>query len=731
MKRKGIIIALTLMSIGFALVTATLTINGVINLGFDAEDFDVYFSDAYLNEEQHKEFITQDGKNITFQTTLKSINERSILKYEVMNNSKQYDAEVTISCTPENDELLTITNNIDSTTITAQSKKEGNLTITLKKSVVEDISKDINCQLTINAIERTSKEEQQEASTYSFGGILMNSDETPIANSKVIVYSKVPHEVTTDENGYLYVEGLDRGSHEIYYVNGEVDASDKEAVKEAALASGNITTSYTSTEIKLNNGYEIKDVSVGKTSELIIASLETDVIDKKIVNGNTVTFPISGEYSNILCESEELPIEVNEEQVTIDNVNKSTKCYLSNDIYQTANKLKDEYERGFIKVLKNISGTNALRFHKETTMDIDGHEVKINYAVDAGIASYANLTLKDSRGTGKIINETMDAIAIGSPNITINTSVNIEAERSALRIYTGGINSVINVNGGNLKCTNVKNGEEGCVFASKTNEEIILNNVSIDAQNYFGSANGGGKITLNSGTIKCNYGISVEKNSVFNMNGGKIEAQETAIKTYGTTTITNGELSSINNYTIENIGTLNLNGQNATFSENGEYQNGIYLYGEGPNHATIHSHVGNVIINGGTIIHGDSKASEVTWRQHSLRLDKGSATINGGYFESKAKLVEDVKSGSIYLNEQVGTVNIKNVEVKNKLFINHNSANQTGPIVNICSGNIDIIRITQYAKLIYRQNDLQLGQIISHDGTDYHNVLISDDLTCE
>ncbi len=704
------------MSIGFALVTATLTINGVINLGFDAEDFDVYFSDAYLNEIQHKEFITQDGKNITFQTTLKSINEQSILKYEVMNNSKQYDAEVTISCTPENDELLTISNDIDSTTIQAQSKKEGNLTITLKKSVVEDVSKDINCELTINAIERTSKEEQQEPSTYSFGGILMGGDETPIANGKVIVYSKVPHEVTTDEKGYLYVEGLDRGSHEIYYVNEDVDASDKEAVKGIALASGNITTSYTSNEIKLDNGYEIKDVSVGKTSELIIASLETDEIDKRIVNGNTVTFPISGEYNNILCESEELPIEVSGEQVEIKNVNKSVRCYLSNDIYKTATKLKDEYAQGYIKILENISGTTVLALYKKTTMDINGKEVRIN-TNDSGIAAMANINIKDSVGTGKVINETTDGITIGVPNVTVDTNVNIEAGRSAIRIYSGGDDSTINFNGGNLNC------QDWCIYVSKENETINLNNFVITSDIDTGTRLiniDRGVVNFNSGKIKVTKGgtpVSVY-GGTFNMNGGIIEAENIVVglNESATANFYKGQIISNTYYAISSKGTVNINGNVATFSEDGEYQDGLII--KSPQSHPIFSTGPLITINGGTL-----EGKNGIWACGT------TVKMNGGEINSENDPIGVGTTCSSDIYVKGGTMKRTNIAATWN-FLSTQSGN-----VYICGGQFPYEGISNesanvhiyYNKLATWKN--QNTPTIS--GTYASNVTLNENLTCE
>ena len=165
--KKGIIVTLILMSIGFALVTATLTINGTINLGFNKGDYDIYFSRAIVNGEIKSEELIDKAtkKKITFSTNeLKTIGEQYILKYEVTNNSKQYDAEVTVNCEPTDaeaaNEYLKSENSMSKQIIKAQSREEGTLTITLKKAAIEKQSFDYTCTITANATERDKAEEE-------------------------------------------------------------------------------------------------------------------------------------------------------------------------------------------------------------------------------------------------------------------------------------------------------------------------------------------------------------------------------------------------------------------------------------------------------------------------------------------------------------------------------------------------------------------------------------------
>ena len=159
--KKGIIIALILMSIGFALVTATLTINGVINLGFNKDDYDIYFSKAIVDgKDKSREVIDEETrKKITYETSeLKTIGDKSVLEFEVTNNSRQYDAEVSIECVPKNqekfDEYVAIKSDIPIKTIQAQSRESGTITVELIKSSVESISEEFTCTITATATER-------------------------------------------------------------------------------------------------------------------------------------------------------------------------------------------------------------------------------------------------------------------------------------------------------------------------------------------------------------------------------------------------------------------------------------------------------------------------------------------------------------------------------------------------------------------------------------------------
>lgn len=183
--KKSIVVLVLLMVIGFAAVTTTLTINGVIRLGANQENFknnlifnkaELTYSDTNKTVAEGEVTIREDKKGINFNTQeLKNIGENVTLTYDVKNNS-QYRAEFKgITCTVTNAEGTDVTEAVNNNTeyITLEYTKnkdaEGNnakisanggvltgetLKVTLRKSYVgtettTTTNYSVNC--TINA----------------------------------------------------------------------------------------------------------------------------------------------------------------------------------------------------------------------------------------------------------------------------------------------------------------------------------------------------------------------------------------------------------------------------------------------------------------------------------------------------------------------------------------------------------------------------------------------------
>ena len=127
MKRKYLLTALTIMGIGFAAVSTTLYINGSTKINPNNTDFKVYYSDASVNGTQNLSVI-KDDTHISFNTTLDNLGENYILDYDVTNGSKNYDADLEMTCTGGN-EYLSVTNEFDDETILeALATRSGKLT---------------------------------------------------------------------------------------------------------------------------------------------------------------------------------------------------------------------------------------------------------------------------------------------------------------------------------------------------------------------------------------------------------------------------------------------------------------------------------------------------------------------------------------------------------------------------------------------------------------------------
>ena len=270
-KRKSILLVVLLMAVGFAAVSTTLYINGATKISANQDDFNVYYSDAYVNGTQDKSVIT-DNTHITFTTTLKTLGEKYVLDYDVTNGSKNYDAELVMECTQGN-EYLSVTNVFDDdTNLEAQGTRRGTLTLEQIKSYTgEDLDVTIKCTISANAIERSSVAETVEGD-YSIAGTLLDANNDPVANANLAVFSNTPHYVTTDSTGYFAVSGLEEGEHEIYYISGvsieDLKAKDKATIQAEATAEIITNTSVNDEKVSSDSNYSIHGAKGMKNEEL-------------------------------------------------------------------------------------------------------------------------------------------------------------------------------------------------------------------------------------------------------------------------------------------------------------------------------------------------------------------------------------------------------------------------------------------------------------------------------
>ena len=160
-RRSAIIVAILIMCVGFAAISTTLIINGAAKVGENTDDFSVIFTEASLDgQDVYNNVISQDKKTITFETSdLKTLNQTSVLNYEVTNNSANYDAEVNVNCKVKDNttaRYTSIKNELEgnATVVKAKTSLNGTLTVNLEKVATEEVREEYVCTLTFNAVER-------------------------------------------------------------------------------------------------------------------------------------------------------------------------------------------------------------------------------------------------------------------------------------------------------------------------------------------------------------------------------------------------------------------------------------------------------------------------------------------------------------------------------------------------------------------------------------------------
>ena len=162
-KRASIVVAILLLAVGFAAISTTLIINGTAKVSENADDFSVIFTKASLDgTDVYNTVIDNTKKTITFETSdLKTLNQTSVLNYEVTNNSANYDAEVQVNCKVKGNttaKYTSIKNELkgNATVIKAKETLNGTLTVTLNKVATEEVREEYVCTLTLNAVERNT-----------------------------------------------------------------------------------------------------------------------------------------------------------------------------------------------------------------------------------------------------------------------------------------------------------------------------------------------------------------------------------------------------------------------------------------------------------------------------------------------------------------------------------------------------------------------------------------------
>ena len=239
MKKRNVIILVVMLIVGFAAVTSTLVINGILNIGENKDDFKIIFTSASIDRTKRNDVISRDKTVINYETKiLSTIDEESVLDYEVTNTSRNYDAEVDIVCNivDETDNVIEGNNiYVDMTyepnkmTLLSGETKKGKITARLIKAVTKPMDINIKCALTGTAKERDTLGDEY-VDPNKTGGTMMSYKyniafwQHKAKITKVVFENTLtPHE-TSEELTYDVSEAQD-GSVMSYLVPNEEDTT--------------------------------------------------------------------------------------------------------------------------------------------------------------------------------------------------------------------------------------------------------------------------------------------------------------------------------------------------------------------------------------------------------------------------------------------------------------------------------------------------------------------------
>ena len=273
-KKSMLIVAILLMSIGFAAISTTLIINGNAKVSENNEDFSVIFTAASIDgNDVYSTAVDETKKTITFTTSeLKTLNQTNILTYEVTNNSSNYDANITVTCVPSTGttaKYTSIKNKLDNdaTVVKAKETLNGTLIVTLDKVATESVTEEYTCKLEFNAVERDTLGSSELIYYYAFGTPTTASatDYTTLGkNVFVRLGTDDSRAVCINDNGLFCIKqnDLDNSKEALKNHFGESNCSDKDSYFYCA-SDAFYCTAALSGDVKCNDNLFYDNCSVG------------------------------------------------------------------------------------------------------------------------------------------------------------------------------------------------------------------------------------------------------------------------------------------------------------------------------------------------------------------------------------------------------------------------------------------------------------------------------------
>lgn len=199
--RKYMIFGVLLfMVVGFAAVSVTLNFKGIAAVTSNEDDFKVSFTRANLDgEDVAPTTISTDGLTLKYVVEgLKYAGEKSVMDFAITNNSKQYDAKMSLKCDDVTVENTELTIDLDVDRINSGENVLGKIILVLNEDYPGDVDNKLDvqmsCKLKLTALERTSTgEDAPDLEDTKYKETILNGADPVLARGLI--------PVTIDNNG--------------------------------------------------------------------------------------------------------------------------------------------------------------------------------------------------------------------------------------------------------------------------------------------------------------------------------------------------------------------------------------------------------------------------------------------------------------------------------------------------------------------------------------------------
>ena len=696
MKKRQMFLLILFLTIGFAGVTTTLYIASKTKIGFNENFYDeIYFSKSVEdNIDTSGESISDSGKKITYKTKeLKTIGDKSILEYTILNNSKQYTAHGIVSLVYEESPNIKVTNTLIEFDLEAGNTIDGILTVELVRSIEEDI------ELPIEVIIDITPKEQD------FTNITTTTNETETDTPTI----------TIDTNGGIY-EGQEGKivksflSGDIYnvleptkegyeFLGWETNIEGIIVENTITLGKKHLTIKAMWKEIEKDYKVQINDKKYETISKALEEANASDTltllkdVTENFTNAKTVTIDLSGftlkseiinngnlilkngtveNENTVITNNGELTLGVNDG--TVDESIKIVSSSTGIKQQGTLN-LYDGYIEGILAVEGNVNKVadkyHAYVDHLENNLQklyLTDTISKAVVKIESNGVTYFN-NLQDAINVATKNNNIISAIRSfeASYELVISEESNISFDIASFTVKLG--NNLIN--NGVLTLTNTR--DEGSIIPSLTivnNKDLKLKNITVSSQGITNTLNNKDSLSLENSILaaKSGYALYIEEdNTKLHMdNKSLIMSEESAV--YASAKIVFEEIivKSTNSYAIVNAkADLTINGGNIEGKKSGIYNS---------------SNPSTLTINGGNIKGDYAISCYFPWASYSANY---LIIINGGIIEGKSY---GILNGNIIINggKISGTYRgiscNRNLEINNGIITGSDAVHGSGSI---------------------------------------------------